>query len=336
MRPATQALRVRLPRPLCILRAAVLTATLGVILTPTSHAAVRGSVSVLYAASLASLNEKIIGPSFSRRTGYGYAGKARGSLAIATAVRDGLERPDVIELADPAVNTLLMKPASSAEIRWYFTFARTQLVVGFNSHSPFASKFKAVQRRKLPWYRALEQQGLQLGRTDPNLDPKGYRTLFMARLAQQALHLKKFQSRVLGADENPSQVFPEEVLVSRLLTGQIDAGIFYLSEVRELHLPFFRLPGKINLGEPKYGPLYRKQIFHPRQGVAVRGAPILYTVSVATNARNPSGGSAFVRFILSKRGRNLASGLGLLSAAVKLHGSRTAVPKSLLPFIQKK
>jgi molybdate/tungstate transport system substrate-binding protein len=291
-----------------------------------------GSVNVFYAGSLVDLNEKLVGPAFSTASGYSYQGKAAGSVAIANQIKGKVTTPDVVELADPTVNSLLMGSANGSYLSWYFTFARSELVVGFDPRSKVAGGFRAVQRHKLAWYRALEQPGLRLGRTDPKLDPKGYRALFMAGLAQRVFHLKGFKARVLKSDENPAQIFPEEVLVARMLTGQLDAGIFYLSEVRDLGIPYITLPGQVNLGETRYARLYATQRF-TLNGSTIRGAPILYTISIPSTVRNQAGAEAFVSFVLGKRLRTVVSSQGLLPTRITLHGSRSDVPADLVHFI---
>lgn len=296
------------------------------------HAA-SGTVSVFYAGSLTRLNENTIGPSFADVSGYGYAGKAAGSVAIANQIKGKIATPDVVEMADPAADRLLMGAANGDYVSWYFTFARSELVIGFDSRSRYAAAFRAAQHHTLPWYRALEQHGLRLGRTDPNLDPKGYRTLFMTRLAEKVYGLKHFTRRVLGDVENPDQIFPEEVLVARMLTGQLDAGVFYLSEVRDLGIPYIRLPGKVNLGDPRYAKLYATQSYTPPQGSRIVGAPILYTITIPSTAKNTDGAAAFVSFVLSKRVRAIAASRGLLSTTITVHGSRATVPPALARFI---
>jgi molybdate/tungstate transport system substrate-binding protein len=303
----------------------------GLIATPARAAG--GTVNVFYAGALTTLNENLIGPAFAGASGYGYQGKAAGSVAIANLVKGRVAQPDVIELADPAVNHLLMGAANGGYVSWYFTFAHTQLVVGFDPRSKYAAAFRAVQKHHLAWYRALEQKGLRLGRTDPNLDPKGYRALFMAHLAQKVYRLHGFVHRVLGSATNPRQVFPEETLVARMLTGQIDAGIFYLSEVKDLGVPFIRLPARVNLGASKYTHLYATQHFTNAQGQRIVGAPILFTLTIPSTVQDHPGAEAYVRFMLSKRVRSIAVAHGLLPTKVTLHGSRSEVPAALLPLV---
>jgi len=298
----------------------------------TTHAA-SGTVNVFYAGSLVNVNENLVGPAFAAGTGATYQGKAAGSLAIVNQIKGKIVTPDVVELADPTVNAALMGPANGNIVSWYFTFARSELVIGFDPTSRFAPAFRAVQHHKLPFYRALEQSGLRFGRTDPNLDPKGYRVIFMASLAQQVYHLKGFKNRLLGSDNNPDQVFPEEGLVARLLTGQVNAGVFYLSEVRDLGMPYISLPAKINLGNAKYTKLYATQHFTSTQGAKFTGAPIQFTVTIPSTAKNPSGAEAFVHFVLSRRVRAVAAAHGLLSFKITVGGDRSAVPSSLVGLI---
>lgn len=292
-----------------------------------------GNVNVFYAGSLVSVNENVVGPAFHGLSGFTYQGKAAGSLAIAAQIKGKLATPDVVEFADPAVNTTLTGEANGSYIHWYFTFARSELVVGFDPRGRFAHAFKQVQHGKLSWYRALEQRGLRLGRTDPNLDPKGYRALFMASLAERVYHLRHFRKQVLGADANPAQIFPEEVLVARMLTGQIDAGIFYLSEVRDLGIPYIRLPSRVNLGDPTRAHLYATQHYVTSKGVSITGAPILYTIAIPSTVQNVSGAQAFVRFVLGHRVRTLFAAHGLLPIPVRVGGDRGQVPASLTRFI---
>jgi molybdate/tungstate transport system substrate-binding protein len=304
------------------------------VVTPPTRAA-GGTVNVFYAGSLVNLNENLVGPAFASSTGYTYQGKGAGSGAIANQIKGKIATPDVVEFADPAVNATLMGSANGDYVSWYFTFARSSLVIGFDPKSKFAKEFVAVQRHKLVWYRALLQKGLRIGRTDPNIDPKGYRAIWMATLAQKVYHLKGFEKGVFGDPENASQVFPEQVLVARILTGEIDAGVFYLSEVKDLGIPYVTLPAQVNLGSSKYAKLYATQHFTTSSGQTVSGAPIVYTITIPSTVRNEEGAEAFVRFVLSARVRAISAAHGLLPLKTSVVGDRGAVPGGLVSFIGK-
>jgi molybdate/tungstate transport system substrate-binding protein len=317
------------------MRKGLVTAVLLIACLPGSTHAASGTVKVFYAGSLLSLNENLVGPAFSKATGYSYEGKAAGSLAIANQIKGKIAIPDVVEFADPTVNAALMGNANGNYVSWYFSFARTSLVLGFDPKSKFAKEFRAAQRHQLAWYKALSQKGLRIGRTDPNLDPKGYRAIWMAKLAERIYHLKNFEKRIFGSDTNQSQVFPEDVLVARMLTGQVNAGIFYLSEARDLGIPYVSLPGQVNFGDSRFSKLYSSQRFKTTQSVVVKGAPIEYTITIPTTVKNEQGAEAFLRFVLSARVRAISAAHGLLASKVTVGGDRGAVPSSLSHFIGK-
>lgn len=330
----------RISDPACFLiRAARLLLTgaaiLVVLAAPVARAS-SGTVNVFYAGSLVNLNEQLMGPAFAAATGYTYQGQSAGSLAIANEIKGKITTPDVVEFVNPAVNSTLMGSVNGSYVSWYLTFAHSSLVIGYDPKSKYAKAYRDVQAGKRPYYAALEQSGLRFGRTDPNTDPKGQYALFFARLTQKEYHAKHFEKKVLGPVENTREVFPEEVLIARLLTGQIDAGIFYLSEVKALGIPYITLPGKVNYGNAKDAKLYATQHYTTSAGQTVVGAPIEYTVTIPSTVKNQTGAVAFVRFLLSSRVRAISSAHGLLPVKVTVGGERRAVPGALTRFIGQK
>jgi molybdate/tungstate transport system substrate-binding protein len=293
-------------------------------------------INVFYAGSLVNLNENLVGPAFAAGSNYTYLGKSAGSGAIANQIKGKLATPDVVEFADPAVNTTLMGAANGNYVSWYLTYATSQLVIGFDPKSKLAKEFVQVQQKKLPFYKALQQKGLRIGRTDPNIDPKGYRAIWMANLTQKVYHLKGFEQKLFGAIENASQVFPEQTLVARMLTGQVNAGVFYLSEVKDLGIPYIKLPAQVNLGSTKYAKQYATQHFTTTAGQTITGAPIQYTITIPSTVKNEAGAEAFVEFVLSARVRAVSAAHGLLPFKTTVGGDRSALPSPLTSFIGKK
>jgi molybdate/tungstate transport system substrate-binding protein len=299
------------------------------VLIPIGAAASKGSVSVYYAASLVGLNEQRVGPAFQHKTGYAYQGTGLGSGAIANEIKSHIATPDVVEFADPAINAQLMGSTNGNYVSWYINFARTRLVIAFNPKSKYALLFNKVNHHKIAWFQPFMQRGLRLGRTDPQIDPKGYRAIWTFNLAQKLFHLKNFERSVLGSVDNANQVFPEQVLLSRLQTGELDAGVFYLSEVQSTHIPYISLPQKIDLGEPKYAKIYATQHFTNNQHKTFTGAPILYTITIPTTVKNLPAAKAFVKFILSKPAQRISEKYGLLPTRHLVGGDRRKVPPGL-------
>lgn len=287
-----------------------------------------GPVNVLYAGSLVRAMETGIGPAFSQATGYPYQGEGKGSVTLAKLMKSRLRTADVFISADPQVNEQLMGPANGNLVQWYAAIFRNEMVIAYNPRSRFAAQLRAIQAGQLPFYQVLAQPGFRLGRTDPRLDPKGYRTLFLFDLAERYYHQPGLRQKLLGAADNPAQVFPEEQLVARLEAGQLDAGVFYLSEVKGIE-PFITLPPAINLGDPARDAQYAEARYTSPRGKAYRGSAIVYTLTIPTNARNPSGAVAFTRYLLSPQGRTVLQQFGVPVMRPAVSGNRQAVPAGL-------
>jgi molybdate/tungstate transport system substrate-binding protein len=295
----------------------------------------KGNVSVLYAGSLVNIMEHQIGPTFDSATGYTFQGEGKGSVALANEIKGHLRTPDVFISADPNVNKLLMGAANGNYVSWYMNLARTQVVIGYNPNSKFAADFLAAASGSKPWYQVLEEPGVRLGRTDPELDPKGVSTILMFELAQAYYSQPGLKQKILGSDENVNQVFPEEELVARLTAGQLDAGVFYLNEAKSAKVPYITLPDQVNLGNPSMKSTYATVSWtNPKTGTVHKGAPILYTITIPSTSRNMAGAIAFVNFMLSSQGQTLLQKNGILSTPFVLTGDKSAVPQQLQYYPQ--
>jgi len=257
------------------------------------------NVNVLYAGSLVNLMERAVAPAFDRASGDHFRGYAGGSRLLANQIAGRLRPADVFISAAPAVNRRLMGDRHGDRERWYVTFAQSPLVIGYNPRGRFAADFAAQ-----PWYRVLRQPGIRLGRTDPQLDPKGALTLQLMRRAQAYYRLPGLAARVLGAPENPAQVLPEEVLLGRLQSGELDAGFFYSTETSEARIPAVALPPAIT-------------------------PSAVYTITILRDCPHRRAAEAFVSFLLGPRGRRLMREHGLTMRRATVTGERAAVPAGL-------
>jgi molybdate/tungstate transport system substrate-binding protein len=295
----------------------------------------KGTVSVAYAASLSNIFENVVKPAFDQSTGYTYQGEAKGSSALVNEIKGKLSFPDVFVNANPKLNAQLMGTANGNYASWYMDFARTEMVIGYNPNSKFAADFQAATNGSKQWYQVLEEPGLRLGRTDPLLDPKGVNTIYTLELAAAYYHQPGLVQKILGSDENTSQIFPEEELVSRLGAGQLDAGFFYINEVKGPNIPYISLPDQVNLGNPTMASQYATATWtNPKTNAVSKGAPIVYTVTVLNTAKNKAGGIAFANFLLSSQGQSLLQGQGVLTTPLTVGGDATAIPQQLQQYIQ--
>jgi len=258
-----------------------------------------GTVSVLYAGSLVNLMEHGIGPAFDKASGDQFQGYPGGSKLLANQIKGKLRQGDVFISANPAVNEGLMGPAKGSWVSWYVRFAQSPLVLGYNPNSRFAADFKSK-----PWYQVLTEPGLRIGRTDPKLDPKGALTVALMNKAATYYKMPDLAQRVLGAPENPAQVLPEEELVGRLQSGQLDVGFFYSTETASAKIPTVQLTAAIT---PK----------------------AVYTATILRGAPNPRGAVSFITFLLGPQGKRTMVENGLDVEKPVLAGSMSSVPSQI-------
>ncbi|MGH2514438.1 MAG: extracellular solute-binding protein [Ktedonobacterales bacterium] len=300
--------------------------------TQSPTAAPKGTVNIAYAGSLVNLMEHKIGPAFQTASGYTYQGKGAGSTALANQIKGKLIQPDVFISASASAYKPLMGDTNGNLVTWYVSFASTQMVIGYSPHSQFASQFQSAASGTTPWYTVLETPGLRLGRTDPALDPKGVSTLYTMRLAEIYYSQPGLSQTILGAPGNAAQIFPEEDLVARLGSGQLDAGFFYLNEVKDASLPYVTLPAQINLGDPTQATYYAQASYTDSKGVTSTAKPILYSLTVPSTVKNEAGAVAFVQYLLGTSGQGFLTADGIMPITLKFSGDASKVPAGLSQY----
>jgi molybdate/tungstate transport system substrate-binding protein len=281
----------------------------------------KGKVFVMYAASLIKTFENNIGPSFEKKTGYTYTGEGRGSVQIANMIIDGQRKPDVFVSAGTIPIMKLMNNNNNnagdnqqrqPPAQWLVKFATAQMVIAYSPTSKFHLDLDKVKNGQIPWYQVLSQSGFKFGRTDPELDPKGYYMVIAAKLANIYYNDQNIKQRILGQDRNPKQVFPEETLTTSLETGQLDAIAAYKHEAIAKGLSYITLPSQINLGSQAFSDFYKKASYTSSTGKIVYGEPVFFSVTIPqATVNNLAGAVSFVTYLLSSDGQHILQSQGL-------------------------
>lgn len=233
-----------------------------------STATGNGAVNVLYAGSLVNLITKQAGPAFQTASGYSVTGAGAGSTALVTDIKGKVYKGDVFISASPTATKTLMGSANGDWVTWYVSFASSNLVLGYNANSKFASVIKSE-----PWYKAITTPGLKLGFTDPATDPKGK---LVAEALTDTAKAKNLPALTTIKDDK-GDVFPEETLVARLQAGQLDAAFFYTIEATPVNIPTVALTGE--------------------------DLKASYTISTLKGAPNEPGAEAFTAYLLGPSGQ---------------------------------
>lgn len=195
--------------------------------------------------------------------------EAHGSVTVARLVAEGKRDPDIVSLADAALFREPLQPDG------YVAFATNALVLAYRPETPAGRRLGAAGTEA--WYRLLLQDDVQLGRTDPDLDPLGYRTLFALELAERYYEEPALRKQVLS----PDQVYPETALISQFEVGAIDAAFAYRSMATARNYAYVELPPQMNLSDPAYTQdWYNTVSYALPNGNTVRGRPISYVSAI--------------------------------------------------------
>jgi molybdate/tungstate transport system substrate-binding protein len=295
--------------------------------------ATSGTANVAYAASLINLNEKVVGPAFTKATGFGYSGTAGPSLALSKSILAGEITPNVFT----SVGSAPIQALEPKFTRWYVRYAASPIVVAYNPHGKYGAELKAIAKRKRPLkdlFQLMATPGFALGRTDPNIDPQGQAFVEMLLLAKTQLHLSSATiAKILGGpagSANDPGIYAEASLEATLEAGQLDAASAYYAQAVQLHLPYIQLPSTLNFGNPNGAAHYKTASFELANGTVATGKPLVLDITtihenVATSA-DVAAGDAFVAYVLSHKGLKLYAAGGYTLLHPTLFGPASAVP----------
>jgi molybdate/tungstate transport system substrate-binding protein len=290
-------------------------------------------VLVMYAGSLVKIFENDIAPSFSNQTGLNLVGEGKGSVQISNMILDGFRRPDVFLSADtlPIEKLINHNPPLA---HWFVNFASGEIVIAYNPNSPFAHDLQRASKGEIPWYQVLEEKGLKFRRTDPELDPKGYYTIMVAKLANLYYNDSTIKDRILAEDRNKEQIFPEEILKSLLESGQIDAVAAYKHEAIARGLPYITLPSQINLSDPRYSSFYDQVSYTQGMNNTIHGKPILFSYTIPDTVRNINGAISFAKYLISPAGKAILTSVGLNPVKPIVGGDSKTLQPEIKALIQ--
>lgn len=251
-----------------------------------------------------------------------------GSRACARKITDIGKPADIMASADYKVIDNLLIPKNA---KFDAHFATNEMVLAYTSKSKYANKINEKN-----WTKIFLKPGVKVGHSNPNLDPCGYRTMLVTKLAEKYYKEPGFFNKLFGygdsytsGEENKSKVIirPKETdLLGLLEAGAYDYLYIYKSVAEQHHLKYITLPEQISLKSAKYAKLYKDASFKisgkkPGTWVVKRGAPMVYGITVVQNAKSPinkDGAVKFVNFVLSPEGQAIMkeNGQGVINPPV--------------------
>jgi molybdate/tungstate transport system substrate-binding protein len=250
---------------------------------------------IFVAASLTKPIQPVL-DSFAARTGTVIQRESGASLEHVRKITELGRIPDVLLLADDEVFEQLLIPKYAS---WHAQFARNRLVVAYTARSKHANE---ITREN--WTQIVRRPDVQVGRTDPNLAPVGYRTLILFKLAERFYKQPGLASSLLKAAPERNIRPNAAELAALLAAGELDYIYDYESVAESNGFRFIDLPDAIDLGDPKRAAEYATDSVTVRGSsrgstVTFKGQPILYGLSIPKSAPHRAAAERFLAYLSS-------------------------------------
>lgn len=250
---------------------------------------------IFLAASLAKPLQPVL-DDFTARTGIVVQRESGASLEHVRKITALHRIPDVLWLADADVFPRMLVPKYAI---WYAEVARNRLVVAYTPKSKHSNEISASN-----WTTILRRDDVEIGRTDPNLAPVGYRTLLMFQLAEQYYRVPGLARSLLEHAPPRNLRANAAELAALLATGELDYIYDYQSVAESNGFRFVQLPAAINLGDPGHAAGYARAsvTVHgatPDSTSTITGEPILYGLTVPAGAPHRAAAVRFLAYLTS-------------------------------------
>ncbi len=220
--------------------------------------------------------------------------EAAGSVDCARKITELNRECDIMASADYRVIDKLLIPEHTD---WLIRFAANEMVLVYHKGSRYSDQVSPEN-----WPDFLMRDGVYYGRSNPDSDPCGYRTVLTLRLAEQHYRKPGMASQLLAKDQR--FIRPKETdLLALLESGALDYAFLYRSVAEQHGLPYLTLPDSINLGNPDLEEHYATATVDiaggsPSDTITMKGEPMIYGVTMLRDAPNPDVARDFLHLLL--------------------------------------
>ena len=248
-----------------------------------------------------------------------------GSRACARKITDIGKPADVMASADYKVIDNLLIPKNA---KFNAKFVTNEMAIAYTEKSKYAGEINAKN-----WTKIFLRDDVKVGHSNPNMDPCGYRSMLVTKLAEDFYKEPNFYDKLFGygesytnGEENTLKVIvrPKETdLLGLLEAGMYDYLYIYKSVAEQHGLKYITLPPEVSLKSANLKEQYKKVAFKingkkPGTWITKKGAPMVYGITVVQNAKSPitkDGAVMFVNFVLSDEGQAIMkkNGQGIIN-----------------------
>jgi molybdate/tungstate transport system substrate-binding protein len=256
--------------------------------------------------------------------------EAAGSATTIRKVTELGKECGVIASADYALIPELMFPDYAD---WYIIFATNQMCLTYTDGSQFSDEITSDN-----WYEILQREGVTYGRSDPDQDPCGYRTLMVWQLAEIHYGVAGLYDSLYGSPDDMMR--PKSVdLIALLESGDLDYAFEYTSVAAQHNLKYVQLPPEINLADARQKDFYAQAVVEiagtePGTTITVVGAPVVYGVTIPKNFPRMDIAIAWVEFLLGPEGVAIMEANGQPAVIPAQTNDVTKLPDELKKYVE--
>jgi molybdate/tungstate transport system substrate-binding protein len=287
-----------------------------------------GTLRIIHAGSL-TVPVKEIADSFTRQNpGTRVLTEAWGSRAGARRVSD-LDIPcDVFISADYKVIDDFLIPGHAS---WNISFAGNEMSLAYNKSSLYAGEINSCN-----WHEILLRDDVVFGRSDPDSDPCGVRTVMTAKLSGIFYDKPGLPEMLLSRHSNMMR--PKETdLIALLSENVLDYIFIYRSIALQHNMEHLLLPDEINLRDPHLNEWYAQACTElrgarPGESIKEKGQAMVYGITIPHKSRNRELAESFVGFFLSAQGVAILERNGQNGMVPSFSATFEEIPGSLRPY----
>ena len=254
--------------------------------------------------------------------------EASGSRAAARKISEIGKAADVMASADYKVIDNLLIPKNA---KFNAQFATNEMAIAYTSHAKYANEINAKN-----WPEIFLRDGVKVGHSNPNMDPCGYRSMLVTKLAEVHYKMPGLYDKLFGygeaykvGEENKDKVIvrPKETDLLGLIEANAYDYLYIYKSVAEQHgLKYITLPKEVSLKDNEFKDFYKTVSFKingkkPGEFITKKGGAMVYGITVPENEKSPTtqdGAVKFVNYVLSSEGQKIMEkyGQGNISPAI--------------------
>jgi molybdate/tungstate transport system substrate-binding protein len=221
--------------------------------------------------------------------------EAAGSLDCVRKITELKQICDILALADYSLIDDMLIPEYAT---WTIRFATNELCLVYTNRSKRAGELTAAN-----WFSILMDPTVRFGRSDPDSDPCGYRTLLALQLEDRCTPGGLDWKQLIQKDTR--FIRGKETDLNALLESRtIDYMFNYRSVAVQHGFKFLTFSDSINLKNPELESWYSGvavEVRGTRPGTYVtkRGSAMIYGITVPALAPHPGLAEKFIKFLIN-------------------------------------